>query len=36
VRPVPHRVVTKAGGPGRLTVQDYNNQERVKVGKGGR
>jgi ribose transport system substrate-binding protein len=36
VRPVPHRIVTKTGGPGRLTVDEYGNQERVKVGRGGR
>jgi ribose transport system substrate-binding protein len=36
VRNVPHRIVTKTGGEGRLTVNDYNVQERFKVGKGGR
>jgi ribose transport system substrate-binding protein len=36
VRAVPHRVVTKSGGEGRLTVQDYRIQERMKVGKGAR
>lgn len=36
VRNVPHRVVTKTGGDGRLTLQEYTVQERMKVGKGGR
>jgi ribose transport system substrate-binding protein len=36
VRNVPHRVVTKSGGPDRLTVQEYTIQERMKIGKGGR
>lgn len=36
VRAVPHRIVTKTGGDGRLTVQDYRIQERMKVGKGAR
>ena len=36
VRAVPHRIVTKAGGPGRMTVQEYRIQERMKVGKGAR
>jgi len=36
VRYVPTRIVTKTGGKGRLTIPEYNTQERMKVGKGGR
>lgn len=36
VRNVPHRIVTRSGGPGRLTIEEYNVQERLKRGKGGR
>ena len=36
VRAVPHRIVTKAGGPGRLTTAEYDIQENMKKGKGGR
>lgn len=30
LRPVPHRVVTKAGGPGQLTVAEYKAEEAKK------
>jgi hypothetical protein len=33
VRYVPTRVITKTGGPGRLTVQEYDSQEKAKKGK---
>ncbi|MFO0808728.1 MAG: sugar-binding protein [Gemmataceae bacterium] len=36
VRYVPFRVVTKAGGEGKLTIPEYRTQEAKKVGKGGR
>lgn len=33
LRPVPHRVVTKGGGSGKLTVAEYKAQEAKKAGK---
>jgi ribose transport system substrate-binding protein len=32
LRGVPHRIVTKDGGPGRLTVAQYHDQEAKKAG----
>jgi ribose transport system substrate-binding protein len=36
LRDVPHRIVTKAGGTGRLTVAQYRAEEAAKAGKGAR
>ena len=33
LRGVPHRIVTKTGGPGRQTVGEYRAEEAKKAGK---